>query len=206
MIQENIKLVEENIKKACEKVGRDVNEVTLIAVSKTKPYTAIEEALPTGVRDYGENKVQELCDKYEILPKDKCDYFGENDSKIPPSDLLYIGFWTDKGSADTKTLELLAKLKNKKIFLFGTAGFGGSDVYFEKILGQVKQSIDSSNAVIGEYMCQGKMPQSVRERYVKMKENPEHPANLDMLIANFDCALSHPDMDDLEKLKKIIKK
>ena len=41
MIQENIKLVEENIKKACEKVGRDVNEVTLIAVSKTKPYTAI---------------------------------------------------------------------------------------------------------------------------------------------------------------------
>ena len=206
MIQENIKLVEENIKKACEKVGRDVNEVTLIAVSKTKPYTAIEEALPTGVKDYGENKVQELCDKYEILPKDKCDYFGENDLKIPPSDLLYIGFWTDKGSADTKTLELLAKLKNKKIFLFGTAGFGGSDVYFEKILGQVKQSIDSSNAVIGEYMCQGKMPQSVRERYVKMKENPEHPANLDMLIANFDCALSHPDMDDLEKLKKIIKK
>ena len=70
MIQENIKLVEENIKKACEKVGRDINEVTLIAVSKTKPYTAIEEALPTGVRDYGENKVQELCDKYEILPKD----------------------------------------------------------------------------------------------------------------------------------------
>ena len=49
------------------------------------------------------------------------------------------------------------------------------------------------------------MPQSVRERYVKMKENPEHPANLDMLIANFDCALSHPDMDDLEKLKMIIK-
>lgn len=70
MIQENIKLVEENIKKACEKVGRDVNEVTLIAVSKTKPYTAIEEALPTGVKDYGENKVQELCGKYEILPKD----------------------------------------------------------------------------------------------------------------------------------------
>lgn len=70
MIQENIKLVEENIKKACEKIGRDVNEVTLIAVSKTKPYTAIEEALPTGVKDYGENKVQELCDKYEILPKD----------------------------------------------------------------------------------------------------------------------------------------
>ena len=139
---------------------------------------------------------------YETLPKDKCDYFGTNDSQVPQSDVCYIGFWTDKGNADQKTLELLSKLKNKKIFLFGTAGFGGSDAYFEKILGQVKQSIDASNTVIGEYMCQGKMPQSVRDRYVKMKENPEHPANLDLLIQNFDRALSHPDSEDLERLKK----
>ena len=70
MTLENIKQVEENIIKSCEKVGRDPKEVTLIAVSKTKPYTAIEEALPSGVLDYGENKVQELTEKYEILPKD----------------------------------------------------------------------------------------------------------------------------------------
>lgn len=69
MILENIKQVEENIIKSCEKVGRNPKEVTLIAVSKTKPYTAIEEALPSGVLDYGENKVQELTEKYEILPK-----------------------------------------------------------------------------------------------------------------------------------------
>ena len=141
---------------------------------------------------------------HEMLPHDKCDYFGENDSRVPQSDLLYIGFWTDKGNADHKTLELLAKLKNKKIFLFGTAGFGGSDVYFKKILEQVRQSIDSSNVVIGEYMCQGKMPLSVRERYIKMKESPEHPANLDMLIKNFDSALSHPDREDLERLKRLL--
>ena len=143
---------------------------------------------------------------YEMLPKDKCDYFGANELKVSQSDLLYIGFWTDKGNADNKTLELLSQLKNKKIFLFGTAGFGGSDVYFKKILGQVKQSIDASNVIIGEYMCQGKMPQSVRDRYIKMKENPEHPANLDVLIKNFDCALSHPDTKDLEKLKKLMMK
>ena len=47
----------------------------------------------------------------------------------------------------------------------------------------------------------GRMPQSVRERYLKMKEAPDHPANLDVLIQNFDCALSHPDANDLEKLK-----
>lgn len=53
-------------------------------------------------------------------------------------------------------------------------------------------------------MCQGKMPQSVRERYVKMKENPEHPDNIDALIENFDKALSHPDADDMERLKILL--
>lgn len=53
-------------------------------------------------------------------------------------------------------------------------------------------------------MCQGKMPQSVRTRYLKMKEQPEHPANLDALIKNFDSALSHPDEEDLEKLRKAV--
>ena len=53
-------------------------------------------------------------------------------------------------------------------------------------------------------MCQGKMPQAVKERYLKMKEQPEHPANLDMLIENFDRALPHPDAADLEKLRSAI--
>jgi len=69
MIVENIEHVRENIEMACEKAGRSVDEVTLIAVSKTKPYTDIEEALKSGTLDYGENKVQEMCEKYEILPK-----------------------------------------------------------------------------------------------------------------------------------------
>ncbi len=53
-------------------------------------------------------------------------------------------------------------------------------------------------------MCQGKMPPSVRERYMKMKVQPEHPENIDALIENFDRALSHPDGNDLERLRKII--
>ena len=53
-------------------------------------------------------------------------------------------------------------------------------------------------------MYQSKMPQSVRDRYMKMKAQPEHLANIDALIENFDRALSHPDEDDLERLRKII--
>lgn len=69
MILENINKVQDKISEACQKAGRNTNDVTLIAVSKTKPYTDIEESLKSGILDYGENKVQELCNKYEILPE-----------------------------------------------------------------------------------------------------------------------------------------
>lgn len=117
-------------------------------------------------------------------------------------DIVFVGFWTDRGNADSKTIEYLKGLKDKKIFLFGTCGFGGSVTYFERILTNVKNNIDSSNEIIGEYMCQGKMPNSVRERYMKMKESDNCPPNIDALIDNFDKALSHPDEKDLEKLSQ----
>ena len=139
-----------------------------------------------------------------VLPSEDCDYFGAPGTAELHSEMLYVGFWTDKGNADSAVLQLLSKLRGKKVFLFGTAGFGGSAAYFQKILDHVKQSVDPSNTVVGEYMCQGKMPQSVRDRYIKMKAQPEHPANIDALIENFDSALSHPDEDDLERLRKII--
>lgn len=70
MIRENIENVRENIKKACESSGRNTDEVTLIAVSKTKPVSMLQEAYDCGCRDFGENKVQELVEKWEQMPKD----------------------------------------------------------------------------------------------------------------------------------------
>ena len=70
MVVENLAEVEKHVCEACERAGRSRDEVTLIAVSKTKPVSMIEELLPGGTRDFGENKVQELVDKYEVLPKD----------------------------------------------------------------------------------------------------------------------------------------
>ena len=57
MITKNLKEVEEKIQKACLRSGRDRKEVTLIAVSKTKPVSMIEEVYNEGIRDFGENKI-----------------------------------------------------------------------------------------------------------------------------------------------------
>lgn len=70
MLKENLADVEAKIVKACENSGRQRGDVTLIAVSKTKPVETLKDAYDLGVRVFGENKVQELTDKYEALPKD----------------------------------------------------------------------------------------------------------------------------------------
>ena len=67
---ENYKVIEKKVEQACIRAGRKKEDVTLIAVSKTKPISMIQELLPLGVRDFGENKVQELTEKEELLPKD----------------------------------------------------------------------------------------------------------------------------------------
>ncbi|MFP3155467.1 YggS family pyridoxal phosphate-dependent enzyme [Lachnospiraceae bacterium ZAX-1] len=70
MIQKNLEKVWQNIDSACKKVGRNPSEVTLIAVSKTKPVSMLAAVYADGVREFGENKVQELIEKQEQLPND----------------------------------------------------------------------------------------------------------------------------------------
>lgn len=69
MVAENYRAVEQKVCEACARSGRAREEVTLIAVSKTKPVEMIREAMEAGADVFGENKVQELCDKYEVLPE-----------------------------------------------------------------------------------------------------------------------------------------
>ena len=70
MVTENLEEVEEKIQAACNRSGRKREEVTLIAVSKTKPVSMIKEAYGARIRVFGENKVQELTEKYDQLPSD----------------------------------------------------------------------------------------------------------------------------------------
>ena len=70
MIKNNIEAVKNNIKAACTKSGRDIDTSHLIAVSKTKPVSMLQQAYDAGIRDFGENKVQEIMEKYDKLPDD----------------------------------------------------------------------------------------------------------------------------------------
>ena len=70
MLADNYRQVLKNIQDACQVVGRDPKEVTLVAVSKTKPVEMLQQVYDAGARVFGENKVQEIMDKYDHLPGD----------------------------------------------------------------------------------------------------------------------------------------
>lgn len=128
--------------------------------------------------------------------------YGRGDGACEGINLVFVGFWTDKGSCDEASAAYLRSLRNKQVFLFGTAGFGGSEEYFSQILSRVRECLHSSNTVAGSFMCQEKMPLSVRARYKAMEA--QDPEKARALLDNFDLALSHPDETDLENLKKAV--
>ena len=86
---------------------------------------------------------------HEALPQDECEYFGAADTVIPSSELLYIGFWTDKGTCEESLKSFLGALHGKRVELFGTAGFGKDSSYYEKILEAVKASGVKRFLVVG---------------------------------------------------------
>lgn len=138
---------------------------------------------------------------HQALPADDCLYFGAPDAQALAAERVYIGFWTDKGTCDAETAAFLAQLTQQEIFLFGTCGFGGGVAYFEQILARVRDLLPESVQLVGSYLCPGKMPQSVRDRYVRIaEEEPAKRSHMQKMIFNFDCALSHPDANDLQAL------
>ncbi len=132
----------------------------------------------------------------EVLPAEGCLYQGPVGEQALAAERIYIGFWTDKGTCDGDTAEFLAGLTHQQVFLFGTAGFGGSPAYLESILNRVRELLPPGVRYLGGFMCQGEMPSAVRKRYEAMEDSPRRSA----MLENFDRAVGHPDGEDINRL------
>lgn len=137
------------------------------------------------------------------LGDQECVYCGIPDAQAYAADVIFAGFWTDKGTCQEDLKVFLKGLHEQQVFLFGTAGFGGDQSYFDRILANVNAVLPPETKLIGSFMCQGKMPLSVRERYEALQSQNK---NMQAMIDNFDHASTHPDAKDLQKLKECIRK
>lgn len=116
------------------------------------------------------------------------------------SDIFFIGSWTDKGDCAPATAALLETLRQKDVFLFGTCGFGGSEAYFDTVYRRFADHISPDNQIIGHYICQGKMPESVLSRFAAMKAANPESSRWDESIENYNNGLHHPNGKDLGEL------
>lgn len=119
----------------------------------------------------------------------------KNECSTTDADLVLLGSWTDKGGLDPALEDALPQLAAKRVFLFGTCGFGGSQAYYDRVLDRFQSALPEGAQVVGRFMCQGQMPPAVRARYVTMAE--QDPKRFEPMIENFDRALGHPDAADL---------
>ncbi len=116
------------------------------------------------------------------------------------ADVVFVGFWCDKGSCSPAVQHFLQGLAGKRVFLFGTCGFGESDEYFAQILDRVRAYLPVDAQYIGGAMCQGKMGMGVKRRYEGMLEKDPENAQARMLIDNWNKAQSHPNEDDISRI------
>lgn len=140
---------------------------------------------------------------FEAIPgaeKDIARLDGQTNYEM--GDVYFIGFWTDRGSASVEVLDYLGSLQGKKIALFGTCGMGNEPAYYKKIEENIRVFIEDDNEYLGTFLCQGKMPIQVREKYTQMRSRNE--AQVDAMIRNFDMAMLHPDAEDLRRAKQFV--
>lgn len=127
------------------------------------------------------------------------------DKTIPEAKTYFIGFCVHRGTCSMEISDFINDLGSKQVALFGTCGMGNSPDYYSTIEHSVNAWIESDNEYLGTFICQGKMPQKVRQKYENMK-NAENEEQMNSYIRNFDEALTHPDSLDLEHAKVFTQK
>lgn len=125
------------------------------------------------------------------------------------ADICFVGFWNDRGTCSGSIMEYLSELHGKRIALFGTCGMGGSKEYFSEVAHRVEALIPDDNEYLGAFLCAGKMPGQVLERYKMMQEVEDSP-KIRRMIQAYEEGMLHPDEQDLEQAvrftKEVLKK
>lgn len=127
------------------------------------------------------------------------------DKMIPEARIYFIGFCVHRGSCSMAVSDFLSGLSGKQIALFGICGMGNSPEYYSAIEHSANAWIESDNDYLGAFICQGKMPHRVRQKYEALRTD-QNAAQINLCIRNFDAAITHPDSLDLEHAKVFVEK
>lgn len=116
------------------------------------------------------------------------------------ADTYFVGFWNDKGTCSSNIMDFLSTLHGKKVALFGTCGFGGSEEYLKEVSRRVEALIPDDTKFLGSFLCGGKMPRQVLDHYKMMLEKKDTP-QIRRMIQEYMQGMLHPDAQDLKNAR-----
>lgn len=143
---------------------------------------------------------------FSALPGMSKDMQSLEEYKGKDADIFFIGFWVNRGTCEMSVIDMMSELHGKKIALFGTCGMGNDEAYYKSIEQKVNVWIPDDCEYLGTFLCQGKMPMQVREKYEISREDPKQEACRKMMLKNFDEALFHPNEADLSEARAFVER
>lgn len=121
-------------------------------------------------------------------------------------DLIIVGTWIDKGTADAKALEFIETIKNKKIAYFFTLGaFPNSEHANDCIKNINKLFLDNKNTILGNFHCQGAIDPKLISWMSELPAEHPHSPNKER-IERWEEAAKHPNENDFENAYNYFKK
>ncbi|MEG0176434.1 flavodoxin family protein [Anaerorhabdus sp.] len=138
----------------------------------------------------------------KCIPGD-CVYEGDVTKTENLPELVFVGSGAENGNFYPTILEFLKNSRNKNIFLFGTVRFQKTQTYYDRVIKNVKTCIYPGNKLLGEFLCQGKMPLSIKEKCEKM-DRKTAKFDIDAFLKGFDETSKHPNEDDYKNFEKIL--
>jgi len=126
-----------------------------------------------------------------------------DNKKKPDAKIYFVGFEVYKGTCSMEVIQCLSELHGKQIVLFGTCGIKPASDYHRLIESKVSVWIEDDNQYRGLFLCQGKMPIKVRNKYESLLEK-DRCGEIKQMVQNFDEAMLHPDSEDFRKIRKFV--
>ncbi len=135
---------------------------------------------------------------YECLPMPKEIYPVESAPDPGPYDVIALGFWLDRGTADERTRRYIQRIQNKYVGIFGTSGVYPDSDHAREALRRVEALLEG-NHLLGSVMCQGRVDTAFAEKLgeIAPASREVSPIDRDPVAA----ARSHPDASDLKNVQ-----
>ncbi|PBI18375.1 flavodoxin [Clostridioides difficile] len=112
-------------------------------------------------------------------------------------DIVFLGYWIDKGICDKNSKQVLENIHNKKIALFGTMGASTKGSYGASIIEKIESIIPKDNEILGSFICQGKIAEGLKVKYKEMLKLSPDNEHIRQQLNNHEESQSHPDEQEI---------